>query len=136
MILAVLMTVLTLGTSSICNAQSAKESNEALDLMVRETNKQMPIDYGNGLINTKLVREGNYIVYYYSCNEDYYDIDLMNESIPTMKAEILKELNVDSFLFNELRKTCKNAGCGIAYFYVGKTSGKIAKVFIKPKELR
>ena len=37
---------------------------------------------------------------------------------------------------SELRRACKEAGVGIAYYYVGKKSGKIAKALIPLKDLK
>lgn len=128
--------VVSLGTAECCKAQSKGKNTEALDLIVSATNKQLPQDYGNGMVNTKLVVEGNYLVYYYMCDEPKYDIDLMSKNIPLYKNTIMAEVNSDGYLMSELRRTCKEAGVGIAYYYVGKNSGKIAKVLIPVKDLK
>lgn len=48
----------------------------------------------------------------------------------------MAEVNSDDYLMSELRRACKEAGVGIAYYYVGKKSGKIAKALIPLKDLK
>lgn len=133
---AILVSVLSLGVSSICNAQSKNESDEMLELMISETNKSLPAEYGEGMINTKLVREGKYVVYYYMCDEDIYDIDLMNKNLPAMKDMVLEELNSDNVFLSMFREVCKNAGVGVGYVYVGNRSGKKASCYIPASQLK
>ena len=129
--------VVSLGTAECCIAQSKVKNTEALDLIVATSNSLLPRDYyGNGMVNTKLVVEGNYLVYYYVCEEPKYDIDRMSQNIPLMKNAILAEINSDGYLISELRKACKEAGVGIAYYYVGKKSGKTAKILVPVKDLK
>lgn len=127
---AILVSVFSLGTSAFCHAQSKGEDNALLELMISETNKSLPAEYAEGMINTKLVREGNYVVYYYVCDEDLYDIDLMNKNLPTMKSMVLEELNADDVYISMFREVCKSAGVGVGYVYVGKKSGKKASQYI------
>jgi len=126
----ILVAVFSIGTSAFCHAQSRDENDELLELMISETNKNLPAEYDEGMINTKLVREGKYVVYYYVCDEDLYDIDLMNQNLPTMKSMVLEELNSDDVLISMFREICKNAGVGIGYVYVGNRSGKKASQYI------
>ena len=130
MFVAILVAVFSLGASAFCHAQSRDENDELLELMISETNKNLPAEYDEGMINTKLVREGKYVVYYYVCDEDLYDIDLMNQNLPTMKSMVLEELNSDDVLISMFREICKNAGVGIGYVYIGNRSGKKASQYI------
>lgn len=130
LLVAILVSVFSLGTLTFCQAQSKDDAGEKLELMISETNKNLPAEYDEGMINTKLVREGKYIVYYYVCDEDLYDIDLMNQNLPTMKSMVLEELNSDDVLISMFREICKNAGVGIGYVYVGNKSGKKASQYI------
>ena len=137
LIVIIFALVVSMGTAECCKAQSKGKNTEALDLIVSVTNKQLPQDYyGNGMVNTKLVVEGDYLVYYYICDEPRYDIDLMNKNIPSYKNTIMAEVNADNYFMSELRRACKEAGVGIAYYYVGKNSGKIAKVLVPVKDLK
>ena len=98
--------------------------------MISETNKNLPAEYDEGMINTKLVREGNYVVYYYTCDENIYDIDLMNKNLPAMKDMAVEQLNSDDSLMFLFRGICKDAGVGVGYVYVGNRSGKKAFCYI------
>ena len=133
---AILVSVFSLGASAFCHAQSRGEADELLELMISETNKTLPAEYAEGMINTKLVREGNYVVYYYMCDEDLYDIDLMNKNLPTMKSMVLEELNSDNVFLSMFREVCKNAGVGVGYVYVGNRSGKKASQYISVSLLK
>lgn len=97
------------------------------------------MDYGNGLVNTKLeigrTKWGNYVVYIYDCDEDMIDIELLQNNA-LMKEMLLEKNNTDNPATSYFRKTCKNAGFGIAYLYVGKTSGKVAEIFLPTDELK
>ena len=122
----------------LSNSGSDKKNPDALlDAQLRITNAQLPNDLGNGMVNTKMVREGNYVVYYYICDEDQYDIDQMNEYIPLMKDFIIDDINDNGDpTFALLRQMCKNANVGIAFTYVGKTSGKKATIRIPVDKLK
>lgn len=133
---AILVTFFSLGTSALCHAQSRDENNALLELMISETNKTLPAEYATGMVNTKLVREGNYVVYYYMCDEDLYDIDLMNKNLPDYKDDVLEELNSDDIFLSMFREVCKNAGVGVGYIYVGKKSGKKASLYIPVSKLK
>ena len=133
---AILVSVFSLGTSAFCHAQSRDEDDALLELMISETNKTLPAEYATGMVNTKLVREGNYVVYYYMCDEDLYDIDLMNKNLPTMKNMVLEELNADDVYISLFREVCKNARVGVGYIYVGKKSGKKASLYIHVSQLK
>lgn len=112
------------------------DPDKFLEVQIRVTNAQLPMDYGNGMVNTKVVREGNNVVYYFVCEEPTYDIDLMQRNIPLMRDMILEQVNSNDASLSMFRQVCKNAGCGISYYYVGKTSGKIAKLIIPVSELK
>ena len=108
-----------------------------LDAQIRVTNAQLPKDLGDGMVNTKLVREGDCIVYYYECDEDIYDIDQMNEVLPMLKELVISEINDNNDpTISLLRQICKNANVGIAFTYQGKTSGKKATIKVPSNELK
>lgn len=135
----------TTGKSVSC-AMTSKELKQAinsgtddpmkrLEMQIKITNAQLPMDLGNGLVNTKLVKEGNYVVYYYDCDEDMIDIEIL-QNTTLMKGMLLEEINSDDPAISLFRQYCKDAGCGIAYCYVGKTSGKVARILLPVNELK
>ena len=132
--------------SAMMSSKELKELDESdeesdpdalLDTQLRLTNAQLPNDLGNGMVNTKMVREGNYVVYYYECDESMYDIKQMQENIPSLKELIIHEINDNSDPSIEiLRQLCKNANVGVAFTYQGKTSRKKATIRIPSNELK
>ena len=108
-----------------------------LDFQIEAANKQLPTDEGEGLICTKVVRKGKYVVYYFSCDEATVDMNLMKKLRPTMHAMSLASLNSDEDVsISQFRRSCKRANVGVAYYYIGNKSGKTVKVLIPAKELR
>ena len=116
---------------------ASKDPNKLLQSQIELTNAQLPMDLGSGMVNTKLVRQGDYVIYYYKCDEDLLDIEQMQANIPLMQNLIVDELNNNNDpTFNMFKKMCKDANVGIGYYYVGDKSGKIAKVLIPVKDLK
>ena len=132
--IAVLALFLTCGTADYCFSQTKDTSY--LELIVREGRKQLPMDYGVGMVITKIEIEKNYLAYYYTCDEQYYDIDKMNKNLPAYRNTVVSMINVDTDEMTLLRKACKEAKVGIAYYYIGKPSGKIAKIQVSVSELK
>lgn len=126
----------TLSSEEVKHAGSGSDPQKTLELQISLVNAQLPIDFGNGMVNTQVVREGNYVVYYFVCDEDIFDIDVMNKNIPLMRELILSEVNGDDLAMSMFRKMCKEAGCGMAYYYVGEKSGKIAKALVPVEDLK
>ena len=107
-----------------------------LELWIDETNKNLPTEYGEGVTITELVREGDYVVYYYVFDENLYDLDQLKKNIPALKSEWLKELNSDDESVTMLREIWKNAGVGVGYVYIGNKSGKKFSINIPVSELK
>ena len=121
----------------LAESEEVGDPDTLLDAQLRITNAQLPNDLGNGMVNTKMVREGDYVVYYYECDENTYDIEQMQEAIPMLKELVIYEINDNSDpTISILRQICKNANVGIAFTYQGKTSGKKATIRIPSSELK
>ena len=138
--IAVLALFLTCGTTDYCFSQTKDTSD--LEFIVREARKQLPLDDDDdddddsGMVLTKIEIEKNYLAYYYTCDEQYYDIDKMNKNMPAYKKNVVEMINDNTDEMNDLRQACKKAGVGIAYYYIGKPSGKIAKMQVSVSELK
>ncbi|MDE5849808.1 MAG: serine/threonine protein kinase [Muribaculaceae bacterium] len=107
-----------------------------LKSVIVEANKQFPQKADEGLTITKVFLEGDYIVYIAECDEDVLDMDLLEENKREIK-DVIKE-NLSSSADSDvrmLRNTCIKANKGIAYKYVGDTSGKSFTVRIPVSEL-
>ena len=109
---------------------------KTLDLQIAMAKAQLSSTEGEGITCTDIVRKGKYVIYYYLCDESTYDIKLMKKILPTLKAMAVNEVNSNDVAITQFRRSCKNAGVGIAYYYIGKKSGKTAKVRIPLKDLR
>ena len=108
-----------------------KNPDELLDTQIRITNIQLPIDLDNNMTMERSFREGNYVVYYYTWDDDM--IDLLKGSEKEMKEELVKYLNSDPsvVMFNNI---CKDAGVGLAYRYVGREKGREITIYINNDE--
>ena len=109
---------------------------KTLDLQIAMAKAQLSSTEGEGIICTDIVRKGKYVIYYYLCDESTYDIKLMKKILPTLKAMAINEVNSNDIAITQFRRSCRNAGVGIAYYYIGKKTGKTAKVQIPLKDLR
>ena len=107
-----------------------------LDLQIQQANAQMPMSEDEGLTCTKVAKKGKYVVYYFLCDEPSYDMKLMKKIQPTMYALALNEVNSNEASITQFRRICIEAKVGIAYYYIGKKSGKTVKIRIPVKELR
>ena len=128
------------------NSSSAKNSNYdddddilsmvSLEEIVEMANEDLPETIDEGLIMTKIVIEGNYLVYICSVDEDEYDIDMIRESKNEVKKSIKKELlNPNDSDIQYIRRMCKKYHKGIAYRYVGLDSRDSYTIYISSKEL-
>ena len=115
------------------NQSSSKNPIELLDSQIRLTNIQLPMDLGNNMTLDRMVREKNYLVYYYSWTDDM--VDLLNLSKDEMKTEIKKSLKSDDPSFVMMKNMCKDAGIGMAFCYVGRETGKKCTIRVSYKEL-
>lgn len=109
-----------------------KNPKEVLDAQINTTNSQLPMDIGNGMTMDRLVLEENYVVYYYTWDDDM--VDLLKGSEKEMKEELVKMLKTDDPTIVFFNKICKDAGVGMAYRYVGKEKGKKVTIYINNDE--
>lgn len=111
-------------------------SSISLEEIVEVANEDLPETIDEGLIMTKIVIEGNYLVYICSVDEDEYDIDMIRESKNEVKNAIKKDLlNPNDSDIQYTRRMCKKYHKGIAYRYVGRDSRDSYTIYISSKEL-
>lgn len=118
-------------------ANEPKDPIAYLDKQMEMTNSQMPMDMGSGMVGTKVVREGNNIVYYFECDESMISIDAMKENVASMKTLLKSQLSSNSSdpTVRELVRMCKDANVGIKYKYTGNRSGKSVTAGLNANEL-
>lgn len=130
--------------SSVLTSDEIKKRNviqrdpqELLAKQIEVTNLQMPMDLGYGMVMVKFQREGDYIVTYCECDESMISIDALKENVAAMKTSFKSTMtsNAADPSVSELVRICKDAGVGIKYKYIGKSSGKSVTVGLSADEL-
>ena len=80
----------------------------SIEEIIDAANEDLPETIDEGMILTRMIIEGNYIVYIYKVDPDIYDIDYIRENKSLVKRQIKSEiLNSDDFEIQTFVKTCK-----------------------------
>ena len=107
----------------------------SIEEIINAANEDLPETIDEGMILTKMILEGKYIVYIYKVDPDIYDIDYIRENKNKVKNQIKSEiLNSDDFEIQAFVKTCKKYHKGLAYRYVSEESGDNCTVYINQNE--
>jgi len=128
---------ITFGYDDLMEAKNTEPTpDEILRTQVDLTNAGCPMPVEEGLVMTKLEIEGDYVVYYYSVDEDQLSISLLNQSKEILKDDLiasLKQLGDDpsAKLFIN---ACKTSNKGVGYKYVGNTTQEECLVLIELSE--
>ena len=123
---------------SLVEGRGAKrDPMELLNGQIAVTNLQMPMKVGEGLTIDKVYVDGNYVVYNCITDESLYPIDALNDAKAEMKKAIAQDVfNLSDPTMVNFMKICVEAGKGIAYQYVGNTTGKKCFIGYSVFELR
>lgn len=114
---------------------SANDKEVLLQTMADNAELQTPQTIDEGLVMTAVYIKDKCFTYEYSCDENLYDMDAMNQSKESAKEAILETLKSDDPILSQLRKTIKECNYRMAYKYVGDTSGEFVVISIYPDEL-
>lgn len=96
---------------------------------------QKDLEDSDEIVCTKIYRKGKYVIYEYIADETTIEaLKMIKPAV--LKSLTLDELNSDDVTLSQFRRICKNAGVGIAYYYIGKKSGKKIKLLFPAKELK
>ncbi|MDE6272588.1 MAG: hypothetical protein K2M31_06235 [Muribaculaceae bacterium] len=110
---------------TVVEEESVAEKNlRALQSGIRQANQEFPQKIEEGLIVTEMSMEGDFVVYEVEVDEDVYDIDNLSSNRKNMRAPMLEFLNSSDPQIILLKNMCIKAEKGIAYKYVGDTTGK------------
>lgn len=112
--------------------EPAQEGYSVYDV-VQQVNRNLPMDLGNGLVLSRAEVSGNYVVYVCDVDEDYVSIDNLRNNSYEVKSNIrstIANTSDDPFL-----PYLKNLGMGVAYKYVGTTSGDEVYIEFSPEEV-
>ena len=89
---------------------------------------QIPKDFGNGIVLTDVILDDQYYTYVYECDESMIEIDSLKT--PMVKSFLSLEIANDKtllYLYSLLQLTNR----GLAFKYIGKTSGKSETISFK-----
>lgn len=123
--------------SLVFSCKSNSKASSEMEQIVKEINKQCPISAGMMGDITSAQIDGDNVVFTFSCEEDFINIESLQQNQASVKYGIIqtfatmKDGNVQ-FLMNELEK----AGMGITYKLVGKDSGKQLEVSVSADEIK
>lgn len=115
----------------------AEKSLRFLKQAIAEGNKQFPQQAAEGMIMKKIYLDGDYVMYLAECDEDLYDIDLLELNKSEMKKNIkqMAGSNEDPMI-SYFVKLCVKARMGLGFKYQGTTSNKSCIVRITYSELK
>lgn len=118
------------------NSLTAKKDPEAvLEAHVETTNAQCPMQIAPGMVVTHLSIEGDCVVYNVECDEKSYSIAAIRSNCEQAKQGIKKSISPSDPVMAMFINVCKDAGKGIAYKYIGNTSGESCIIRISVSEL-
>lgn len=108
----------------------------ALQNIIEGIRLQMPIQLSEGMVNSAVSMDEEYLSYSIQCNEDLVDINDVQANEEEAKSA-MKELIATSTdpTFVKMIDLLRSTHRGLAYHYIGTTSGKESVISITPEEL-
>lgn len=114
------------------------DSDVVLRLAVEYAKSSLPTTIEDGIVITDMQLTSDYLMYIAECDEDMISINDLNAVKSEIKNEVLSDLKAEAETDPDSRdfiNECKKARKGIAYKYVGTTTGKTCTVRIPYTEL-
>lgn len=107
-----------------------------LKIAIKECDDALPQKVEEGMIMKRCYLEGDYVMYLFECDEDLYDMDLLEAGKSDMKQS-LKETYTQSSdpQIAYFVKLCVKAHKGLGFIYQGNTTGKSCIVRLSYSEL-
>lgn len=110
--------------------------NVFIGMQIEKDADKMPYNIKEGMTMTNIALEDGYVVYTVVMNEHLYSVDALKNNIPQLKTAFKQEIEkTEDFAFEMLVNNCAKSNKGIAYKYVGDTSGKSFLIKIEASEL-
>lgn len=112
------------------------DPESALHNIMEGIRMQMPIQLSEGMVNSAVSMDEEYLSYSIQCNEDLIDINDVQANEEEAKAA-MKELIATSTdpTFVKMIELLRTTHRGLAYHYIGTTSDKESVISITPEEL-
>lgn len=114
----------------------AEKNMRFLNSMIEQTNREYPQKLEEGITMERIFLEGDYVVYQAKVDEDVIDMDLLEMNKKNMKSAIKENLSASDPEIKMFKNTCTKAEKGIAYKYVGDTSGQSVYIRFSCDELK
>jgi len=97
---------------------------------------QTPTVVDDGMVMTDVFLDEHYYTYVYECDESEYDMDYWEEIKDEIKESIMEDVLDDNDITTKaMCELLKKVRYGLAFKYVGSSSGKVCMVYIEPDEL-
>lgn len=127
--------LLALDASDVEVETVASKNVRFLQNLIEETNKEYPQKVEEGIHMIRVSLDDNYMVYQAECDEDVIDMDVLKMRQSNMKEAIKENLSPSDPEIKMLMNACIKAEKGLAYKYVGNTSGKTVYIRFSREEL-
>lgn len=114
----------------------AEKNMRFLKSQIEQANREFPQKLEEGITMKRMFLEDDYVVYQAEVDEDVIDMDLLEMNKKNMKAAIKENLGTPDPEIKMFRNTCLKAEKGIAYKYVGDTSGQSVYIRFSCNELK
>ena len=112
-----------------------EDHDKYLKICADNAKLQTPQEIDEGLTMVDVTLDSQYFIYIYSCDEQIYDIDMLTENYDELKKILINDLDFSNPVIVKLCNKLKETNRGLAYKYIGNTSGKVLTVHIAPDEL-
>lgn len=124
----------SLAVFSSCGGNSGKKNLAIIETVLEATKGHTPMTVATGMVMTDVRLEDGYFTYYYECEEPLYDMDKLQNNSELAKKDVKAALALQHDSMVLLLSQLKAAGMGIAYKYIGTTSGKVCIVHVECEE--
>lgn len=124
----------SLAVFSSCGGHSGKTNMAIIETVLEATKGHTPMNVAPGMVMADVRLEDGYFTYYYVCEEPMYDMDKLQTNSEMAKKDVKAALALQHDSMALLLTHLKAAGIGIAYKYIGDTSGKESIVYIECEE--
>lgn len=124
---------LTFTTEELINHRPGNDTDPKKELQAfAEAEKtQIPRKIREGLVSVGVDLNSKYYTHIYSVDESIYSIQSFKDNALALKESLIKQLNPNEQILSPLKLTNR----GLAYKYIGATSGKSHIVYIESEEL-
>ena len=113
-----------------------KDTDVLLQSIISNTKLNLPRQTENGVVMTDALMENGYFTYVYTCDESIIDIDLLQANDALIKGMLKKRLYEKQDIgVEKICEILKATNRGVAFKYVGTTSGKSYTCRIESDEL-